>query len=372
MAKSTRYVGIDLHQDTVTVAVLPEQGDQPLCVETLRNEPSRLRTFFARLSRQGPVRACYEASGCGFVLQRHLKAWEVPCEVVAPSLIPQRSGDRIKTDRRDAVKLAGLYRAGLLTPVHIPTEGEERTRSLVRCREALTREILASRHYILKLLQVRGQRFEGGKNWTQAFWTWLRQVKLEGEDILSLSIYIELLESKLALRARVDAALEKAAQETAWCDTVGRLRCLRGVDTLTALTLAVEIGDARRFASPRQLMAYVGLNVSEYSSGGSQRRGGITKAGNARCRRVLVEAAWHYRHKPQVSKALLERQAGQSEDVRLHALRAQRRLHRRFEALELRMASVKAVTAVARELVGFVWALMRGQKEFLAARAPRD
>jgi transposase len=371
VAKSTQFVGIDLHQDTVTVAVLPEQGDHPLHVETLKNEPSRLRTFFERLSRQGPLRACYEASGCGFVLQRHLERWDVPCEVVAPSLIPQRTGDRIKTDRRDAVKLASLYRAGLLTPVHIPSEGEERTRSLVRCREALTREILSSRHYVLKLLQTRGQRFQDGKNWTHAFWSWLKQVRLEGEDILSLGIYVELLESKLALRARVDASLERIAKEKAWCDTVGRLRCLRGVDTLTALTLAVEIGDARRFASPRQLMAYVGLNVSEYSSGGSQRRGGITKAGNSRCRRVLVEAAWHYRHKPNASKALMERQEGQSEDVRLHAMRAQRRLHRRFETLELRMPSVKAVTAVARELVGFVWALMRGEKALLAARAPR-
>jgi transposase len=369
--KGTQFVGIDLHQDSVTLAVLPEGAAECSQVQTLLNEPGRLRRFFQRVLKGGPVRACYEAGGCGYVLQRALTSWDVPCEVVAPSLIPRRSGDRIKTDRRDAEKLARFYRAGELTAVHVPTEEEERTRSLIRCRWALTREILASRHYVLKLLQLRGHRFPGGRNWSQAFWTWLRHLALEGEDVLTLGVYIELLEHKLALRQRVDERLERIAREPRWREVVGRLRCLRGIETLSALTLASEIADARRFASARHLMAYLGLNVCEYSSGGSERRGGITKAGNSHCRHVLVEAAWHYRHPPRLRAGLAERMEGQPEAVRLHALRAQRRLHRRFKTLEDRMASTKAVVAVARELVGFVWALMRGEESLLATRAPR-
>lgn len=371
MAHRIQFVGVDLHQDSVSLAVLPEEAAQCSRVETLVNEPARLKRFFQKVSKEGPVRACYEAGGCGYVLQRALTSWGVSCDVIAPSLIPRRAGDRVKTDRRDAEKLARLYRAGELTPVHIPTEVEEQTRSLLRCRWALTREILASRHYVLKLLQMRGHRFHGGKNWGRDFWAWLRALKMQGADALTLAIDIELLESKLALRQRVDARLEEIALEPRWRDVVGRLCCLRGVATLTALTLACEIADARRFASARHLMAYLGLNVREYSSGGSERRGGITKAGNSHCRHVLVEAAWHYRHPPRASGDLAKRMEGQPEPVRLHAMRAQRRLYRRFTDLERRMASSKVVVAVARELVGYVWALMRGEDHLLAARAPK-
>lgn len=371
MPQPTQYVGIDLHKDSITFAVLPQDARDCVEVQTLPPDPSRIRRFFEKVLKRGPVRACYEAGGGGYVLQRQLASWEVPCEVVAPSLIPRRPGDRIKNDRRDAERLARLYRAGDLTPVRIPTEEEERTRSLIRCRWALTREILASRHYILKLLLARGQRFDEGKNWGQAFWTWLRGLTLPGEDALTLGIYIELLEHKLALRSRIDERLEAIAQERRWKAVVDRLRCLRGVKTLSALTFASEIADANRFASPRHLAAYLGLNVSEYSSGSSKRHGGITKAGNSHCRHVLVEAAWHYRHAPRLGRDLGARMQGQPESVRLHAMRAQRRLHKRFKKLEERMASPKAVVAVARELVGFVWALMRGEEKLLAARAPR-
>ena len=370
MPQRTQFVGIALHQASVTLAVLPEGAPACRRVQTMLNEPARLRRFLQGVRREGPVRACYEAGGCGYVLQRTLTSWGVSCEVVAPSLIPRRSGDRVKTDRRDAEMLARLYRLGELTAVRVPTEEEERTRSLIRCRWALTREVLASRHYILKLLQSRGQRFREGKNWSQAFWTWLRSIRLAGDDALTLGLYVEMLEHKLALRQRVDERLKAIALEPRWKEVVARLRCLRGIETLTVLTLASEIADARRFASARHLMAYLGLNVSEYSSGGSERRGGITKAGNSHCRHVLVEAAWHYAHPPRLTSDLAARMEGQPEAVRLHAMRAQRRLHRRFRALEARMASTKAVVAVARELIGFVWALMRGEDALLAARAP--
>lgn len=372
MAEDTQFVGIDLHQDTITLAVLPEGAGGFLEVKTLVNEPARVRRFLESVSRRGPVKACYEAGGCGYVLYRRLRSWGYACEVIAPSRIPRACGDRVKTDRRDAERLAKLHRLGELTPVHVPTEVEERTRSLVRCRGTLTREILASRHYMLKLLLARGHRFDGGHNWGQAFWTWLHAIDLPGDDALTLSIYKELLEHKLALRERVDTRLEVIASEPEWKAVVARLCCLRGIKTLSALTLACEIADAMRFATARHLMAFLGLNVSEYSSGSSERRGGITKAGNAHCRHVLVEAAWHYRHPPRLSKDLEARMAGQPEAVKAHAMRAQRRLYRRFQDLEKRMASSKAVVAVARELVGFVWALMRGEDRLLAARAPRS
>jgi transposase len=349
---------MDVHQDSVTIAVLPEGAQE--CEESRRlpHDLAKIRRAFVRLSKRGTVRTCYEASGCGYVLQRALAKWGVACQVIAPSLIPQRSGDRRKTDKRDAAKLARLYRAGELTAIRIPDEAEERVRSLVRCRETLTREILKSRHYVLKLLQARGLVYRVGSNWTRAHWAWLRKLTLEGADAITFRTYLELLEYKLIQRETLDGEIEGVAFSKAYREPVGRLRCLRGVDTLTAMTLVCEIGDVRRFASPRQLMGYLGLTVSETSSGGVERRGGITKTGNARARRVLVEAAWHYRYPPRSSRRLRHRQEGQPSAVVAHAWRAQKRLHKKFEALVYRVAPSKAVVAVARELVGFVWALL--------------
>lgn len=370
MAESTLFVGIDLHQRSVTMAVLGAGASECESVDELPTDLPKLRRYFARLLARGaPVRACYEASGSGFVLQRALTRWGVHCDVIAPSLIPVRPGDHRKTDRRDAVKLAQHYRAGNLVAIRVPSEEEERVRALVRCRETLTREILRSRHYVLKLLQARGITYSGGKHWTQAHWKWLRELELPGEDKETLATYLALLDFKIELRRGRDARIERAAQEPVYRDAVALLRCLRGIDTLSAMTLVTEIGDVRRFESPRKLMGYLGLTASEYSSGESERRGGITKAGNSRCRRVLVEAAWHYRHPPATSVALRERQAGQPPDAVAHAWRAQRRLHARYVRLTLRMAPAKAAVAIARELTGFVWALLRREPRLLLARS---
>lgn len=368
MAQSTIFVGMDVHQETVTVSVLPQLSAAPEETRTLPHDLGKLRKYFARLSKRGEIRSCYEASGCGYVLQRALTKWGVACEVIAPSLIPVRTGDRRKTDKRDAVKLARLYRAGELTAIRVPDAAEEQVRSLVRCRETLTREILKSRHYVLKLLLSRGQVYRGGGNWTRRHWDWLRQVKLEGADRITLQTYLELLEYKLIQREGLDKEIEQVAFSEAYREPVGRLRCLRGVDTLTAMTLVCEIGDVRRFASPRQLMGYLGLTVSEASSGGVECRGGITKTGNARARRVLVESAWHYRYPARRSRPLDKRQEGQPSAVVAHAWRAQKRLHKKFEALVYRMAPSKAVVAVARELVGFVWALLHNDPALLRPR----
>jgi transposase len=359
---------MDVHQDSVVISVLPEGAEQPEEARQLPHDLARIRAHFSRLSKRGPIRACYEASGCGYVLQRALEKWGVACDVIAPSLIPQRSGDRCKTDQRDAAKLARLYRAGELTAIRIPDEAEEQVRSLVRCRETLTREILKSRHYVLKLLLSRGCVFREGQNWTRRHWEWLRKLEWQGADGITLRTYLGLLEYKLIERDTLDREIEKIAFSEAYRTSVGRLRCLRGVDTLTAMALICEIGDVRRFASPRQLMGYLGLTVSERSSGNVERRGGITKAGNARARRVLVEAAWHYRYPPRQSRTLTRRQEGQPTEVVAHAWRAQKRLHERFEALVYRMAPAKAVVAVARELVGFVWAILHNDPARLAPR----
>lgn len=359
MPKSTQFVGIDLHQDTVTFAVLPDGAstcDDPV---TMDNDPSKIRRFLERVAKRGPLACCYEASGCGYVLQRRLASWGIACEIIAPSLIPRASGDRRKTDKRDAANLARAYRKGDLVPIRIPTEAEERVRALVRCRETLTREILASRHYVLKFLQVRGLRWDKASKWTGPYWEWLRAQSFEREDRATFDTYLALLNAKLELRKDIDAQIEAIAIAPAYVHVVGRLRCLKGVDTLTAMVLATEVGDVRRFSTPRKLMDYFGLTVSEFSSGGKERRGGITKAGNGRCRRVLVEAAWNYRHAPRESKALRGRREGQPGVVIEHARRAEHRLKKRFDALEKRMRSTKAAVAVARELTGFVWALMQ-------------
>lgn len=356
--KSIIYVGLDVHQETVTLAYVAPGARAASEPVTLPNDPAKIRRALQRMAQAGSdLKVCYEAGGCGYVLQRHIESWGHVCEVIAPSLIPKRSGDRRKTDRRDAVKLALLYRAGELTPIHIPDAAQEAVRGLVRCREAYTREILSSRHYITKLLLARGYVFREGRNWSLKYWSWLRNLKLATVDQRVLDSYLHLLEFKLQERAALDKEIEAIAFTEPYEKLVRRLRVLRGFGTLTAMTLITEIHDFRRFGTPRELMAYLGMVPSEYSSGGKERRGNITKTGNARCRRVLVEAAWHYTKPPRMGKLLKQRQEGQPPEATAHSWKAQQRLHRRYRCLVARKNPKVAITAVARELIGFVWAL---------------
>lgn len=359
MSTPIMYVAADDSKDSVTFAVLPEGRRECTEVKTLPNDPRRLRRFLDRLARQGELRVCYEANGAGFALQRQIESWGYLCQVAAPSLTPQRPGDRRKNDPRDARKLVGLYRAGELTLIQVPTEAQERVRDLVRCRETLQREVLKSRHYILKLLSRYGHVYRGGSNWTQGFWRWLGKVKLPGEAQVALEEYVALLEYKLARRDELDRRTEELAFSEAFRAPVGRVRCFRGFDTQAAMVLLTETGDFRRFRSPRELMSYWGFVPSEDSSGGRERRGSITKTGNARCRHVVVQAAWSYRHRPALSRALQQRQAGQPAALVAHAWKAQQRLYKRFQRLKARKHPNVAVTAVARELVGFLWAVMQ-------------
>lgn len=374
MSRPIIYLGLDVHKDSLTIAVLPEGAPAPPRLERLPNDVAKLRRFCERLATQGEVRACYEASGAGYVIHRAMREWGYPCDVIAPSLIPTKPGQQRKHDKHDAAQLARLYRAGELTLVRIPSEAEERVRDLVRCRETLQREVLKSRHYILKFLARRGFVYRDGTNWSTTHYQWLRRLAaasspLVAEDQIVYGEYLGLLEYKLSRRDELDRRIAELALTPALAPAVNRLQCFRGVQRHVAMVLTTEIGDWRRFASPRQLMAYLGLVPREHSSGDRERRGSLTKAGNTHCRHVLVQAAWAYRYQPKVGIALQARQQGQSPVVIAHAWKAQHRLHTLYRRLAFRTRPQIAVVAVARELVGFLWAVMQDQDAVTSAAA---
>jgi len=366
---SAWYVGIDLHKDWAVLAAYRGMTLEVEHEQTLPNEWPKLKRYFERRLKDGPVRACYEAGGCGYGLVRRLRALGVDCEVIAPSHTPTQAADRRKTDQRDARKLAHFLRSGDLVAVRVPTPEEEEVRDLVRSRLVLVQEVHRSRQYVLKLVQRLGRRFEG-RNWTAPHRQWLAALELPAEQRRVLDRYLSLLASKELLRDEIGQDVERASKAPLYTETVARLRCLRGIDTTSAMVLVSEVVDARRFASARDFMGWVGLTVSEQSSGGPgrQRLGGITKTGNARCRFVLGEAAWHYARAPRDSRELRSRREGRPAAEVEYALRAQRRLCRRFEALSARKQRAVTATAIARELAGFVWALMRGEPELLLPR----
>lgn len=354
---------MDVHKDSITIAVLPVGAKTPTRLERLPNDLAKVKKWIDRVARDGEIHACYEASGAGYVLHRALRDWGYACDVIAPSLIPKRPGVQRKHDKRDATDLARLHRAGELVAVRIPAEAEERVRDVVRCRTTFQREILKSRHYILKFLARRGFVFREGTNWCSPHLTWLQHLTTDGSalaahDRLVFREYHALLMYKLQRRDELDRQIEELALLPALAPMVQRLQCFRGISLHSAMVLATEIVDWRRFERPAQLACYLGLVSREDSSGDRTRLGSITKAGNAHCRHVLVQAAWSYRHRPQTSDDLKRRQQGQPPAVITHAWKAQQRLHQRFMYLTDRKRPQIAVVAVARELVGFLWAVM--------------
>jgi transposase len=362
-ARPIIYLGMDVHKESITIAVLPAGAKVPTRLDRLPNDLAKLKKWIDRVAREGEIRACYEASGAGYVLHRALQEWGYLCDVIAPSLIPQRPGVQRKHDMRDATDLARLYRAGELVAVRIPSETDERVRDVVRCRETFQREILKSRHYILKFLARRGFVFRDGTNWCTPHLQWLQHLTTDGSplaahDRLVFREYHALLMYKLQRRHELDRQIEQLALLPALAPMVARLQCFRGISLHSAMVLATEIVDWRRFERPAQLACYLGLVSREDSSGDRMRLGSITKAGNAHCRHVLVQAAWSYRHRPQTSVDLKRRQAGQPPAVITHAWKAQQRLHQRYNHLSYRKRPQIAVVAVARELVGFLWAVM--------------
>lgn len=363
-ARSIIHLGMDVHKESITIAVLPGDAKTPTRVDRLPNDLLKLKRWLERMATQGELRACYEASGAGYVIHRAMREWGFACDVIAPSLIPKRPGVQRKHDRYDAAELARLYRAGELTAVRIPSEAEERVRDVVRCRETFQREILKSRHYILKFLARRGFVFREGTNWCTPHLRWLQHLTTEQSplapaDRLVFREYHGLLLFKLQRRDDLDREIVRLAELPTLKPAVKALQCFRGISLHSAMVLATEISDWRRFARAGQLASYVGLVMRESSSGDRQRLGSITKAGNSHCRHVLVQAAWSYRHRPATSIDLKRRQAGQPPAVIAHAWKAQHRLHQRFNHLAYRKRPQIAVVAVARELIGFLWAVMQ-------------
>jgi transposase len=300
----------------------------------------------------------YEAGPCGFVLCRHLRSRGIHCEVIAPSLIPRKASDRVKTDRRDADQLARLYRAGELTAIHVPDQEDEAIRDLVRARTCGMTDQRQARNRLKGFLLRLGFRYTSKSSWNDAHKRYLSSLVMpQGPQQIAFQEYIHAINDATDRLERLAKAVEDALPGWKWEPVARALMSLRGVQVLTAMTLVAEVGDFSRFEDPRSLMHFFGLTPSEHSSSDKRVQGGITRCGNAHCRRVLTEAAWHYRLKPKVSETIQKRQEGQSKPVRLIAWKAQERLHKRFHQLSAKKKSVVAATAVARELAGFVWAI---------------
>lgn len=366
MKKGITYVGLDAHKISIHFAVL-YPGRTRAVQGSLANEAKGLRRFTRKMQQEasGRVVCAYEAGPLGYALQRRLRGEGLECQVVAPSLIPVKPGDRIKTDRRDASKLAELLRAGLLTEVQAPTPAQEAVRDLCRAREDAKQDQTRCRHRLTKFLLRRGITWTWGrKAWTQAHWNWLRGLRLEeAADQVIFDDYLLGIEQMVGRVEALEGQMEAVSQQAPYAAPVGWLRCFRGIDTITALTVVTELHDFRRFHSARELMAYLGLVPSEHSSADRQHRGAITKTGNTHVRRVLVEAAWHYRHRPAIGYKLRKRREGQPARVIAIADRAQQRLCRRYRRLvEKGKPHNKVVVAVARELVGFLWATLDPQE----------
>jgi transposase len=359
MGERTTDVALDAHKKFLQVAMLLPGSHKPIEWQVV-HEDAAVRRMAKRILREaeGKVRVCYEAGPCGYALQRTLVKLGLDCVVIAPSLIPVKPGDHIKTDRRDARKLVELFRAGLLTEVHPPTPGEEAFRDLCRCREDAKEDLLRARHRLGKMLLRRGIVWREGKNWTQSHRRWLRSLSFDHPaDKLVFEDYLLAIEHVEERIRSLEGAIAAASERDPYREPVAALRCFAGVDTVTAVTLVAELHDFRRFQSPRELMGYLGLVPSEDSSSERRRLGSITKAGNSHARRVLVESAWHYRHRPQIGQALRKRREGQPGQVIAIADKAAQRLHRKFQKLRDKgKAMGTVVVAVARELVGFLWA----------------
>jgi transposase len=353
---------LDVHADTIAVAVAEADGEVR-SVGVIPNRAESLRRLVKRLGPAELLRACYEAGPTGYVVYWQLTALGVRCEVVAPTLVPVKAGDRVKTDRRDACKLARSYRAGDLTPVWVPDAAHEALRDVVRAREAAKRDQLRARHRLSKFLLRQGWRPPvGTKAWTQAYLAWVKQAVHVAHPAqeATLADYVHEVDHMTERVARLERAISEAVvlAPPAMRAVIDALQALRGIALVSAVTIVAEVGTLSRFVRPPQLMGYGGVGPREASSGARTWRGGITKTGNAHLRRIVVEAAWAYRHRPAVIGALRRRQAGLSEPVKAIAWKAQHRLHGRFRKLLGRGKSrPQAATAVGRELLGFIWAI---------------
>lgn len=356
---SVAYVGMDVHKDSTRIAILPDGATACVDERTLPTEAVPIRRHLRQWAERYELRCFYEASSCGYVLQRWLAQEGIACTVIAPSKTPRAPGDRVKTDRRDARTLAVQGRAGTLAPVRVPTCEDEALRGLVRQYGAQRQELRAARQRMQAFLLLRGQVYRAGAYWTVKHQHWLKALRFPGLDAEVFEEYGAEITDRQARLRLTERRLSTLAQTPAYAVAVGWLCCFRGITPIRALVLLAETLDFRRFADAPRYMSYLGLVSSEDSSGRRRRQGAITKAGSGLARYELVEAAWSYQHPPRVGKALQARQAGQPPAVVAIANAAQRRLHRQYwKLVHAHKPSGVAAVAVARELAGFLWAAM--------------
>lgn len=377
MENFSKYVGLDTHKDTIAVAIADAAGGAARYFGEIANRPAAIAKLLKKLSPDGElVSYCYEAGPCGYELYRQISASGHACQVVAPSLIPSRPGDRVKTDRRDSQTLARLRRAGELTAVWVPDEEQEAMRDLTRAREDMKHLERQSKQRLNAFLLRHGQHYATGKGkWTQAHWRWLEKLRFsQAVQQIVLQEYIDCVKQQQLRVEELELEMARAMDHWRLAPVVEALMALRGCRLISAMTTVAELGDITRFDTPRQLMAFLGLVPSEDSSGPRRRRGGITKTGNGHVRRVLIEAAWCYRFPAKKSAPLQRRAEKSSAAVQAIAWKAQKRLCARYRHLNQRgLMGVKISTAIARELCGFIWAIacevQREQPNLMGARS---
>ncbi len=367
MSKITKYVGLDVHKDSISIAVAEEGRSEARFLKRIPNSGARLLRALRTLGDLGELHCAYEAGPTGYGLYRLLIASGVRCDVVAPSAIPVKPGKRVKTDRIDSIALAHHLRAGNLVEIRVPDEEVEAMRDLVRAREDVKHAEKAAKHRLSKFLLRQGRRYAGKTNWTNMHLDWVRNQKFEHDaQEHVLREYLVAVEHARDQIGRLGDVLARLVETSELAPLVKALQAMKGIQLLTAASIAFELIDLKRFPTAPKLMGYLGLVPSEHSSGDSRHQGGITKAGNKRIRRLLTEAAWNSRFKPKQSARLRKRQEGVSQEVIDIAWKAQERLHHRYRALTARGKKHQCViTAMARELAGFIWAV--GQQEQLLA-----
>ena len=360
MRNSINWIGIDDHADKLTICLMVANQKTATKEWEIAPTDSGLRQLVRWMkSLAGEVRCVYEAGPCGYNLYRLLSSKGIECSVAAPSLTPRKPGDRVKTNRRDARKLAEMFRAGMLTMIVVPNQRQESVRDLLRARDDVRKNVMSARHRLGKFLLRHGLRFRDGRSWGTQHWRWIRSIALtETCEQIVLDHYISSLEASIEQLRVLDQHVTDVAREADYAPMVGQLCALRGIDVLSAMSILAELGDLRRFASARQLMAAVGLVPSEYSTGDKTLRFSITKTGNAHVRHILLQAAWHHRHVPREGVTIRTRRRSQAPHIVAIARKAEQRLHHKYRRMISRgKRSTVAVTAVARELAGFIWAV---------------
>lgn len=361
MSKTTRYLGLDVHAESISAAIAEGRKKVRDLGEFL-NRPEAVRKFIKKLGGPDGLKVCYEAGPTGYALYRQLTKLGVECEVIAPSLIPKKPGDRVKTDKRDARKLAEMFQAGMLTSVWVPDAEHEALRDLVRARGAAKKDETRAKHRVVKYLLRYGLRNPNGyRAWTTNWWHWVQSLKFDyAAQKITLTDCIAEVQHMTERVTRLDQAIDDALESAppAQKAVIAALQSMRGVAKLTAVTLVTEIGTFKRFHKASQLMGYTGLVPSERSSGEKQSQGKITRTGNAHVRHVLGEAAWHCRHRPRLSRRQRDLLPSLPDGVSELAWKAQHRLYRKYtRMMHQRKPSGKVATAVAREMVGFMWAI---------------